>query len=82
MTARTDRTDAGANAIQWTCLGSAEQRWRFAPNGDGHSLVDVNSGLCLSWLAFIVGDAHRWPCNGSYLQRWYFRPLLRFRVGV
>ncbi|MER7482535.1 RICIN domain-containing protein [Streptomyces sp. NPDC126510] len=39
----------GANVIQWTDLGGANQNWRFVPVGDGsYEIVSRNSALLMS----------------------------------
>ncbi|MEV7547429.1 RICIN domain-containing protein, partial [Streptomyces sp. NPDC089915] len=57
---------------QWSCNGSPTQSWRWrAQPGGGWSLVNANSGKCLSIRG--QGDgalAVQQPCDGSPLQTW------------
>jgi hypothetical protein len=64
----------GTNAIQWSCNGGDNQRWRLVASGGGYSeLVARDSGKCLD----IEGgsdldgaNAIQWSCNGGDNQRW------------
>ncbi|WFE65389.1 alpha-galactosidase [Micromonospora sp. WMMD714] len=69
-------TTDGANVVQWTANGQANQRWRFSDAGGGWStVVSVNSGKCLDVYggAGTTTDGARvvqWTCNGGTNQQW------------
>ncbi|WP_405787240.1 RICIN domain-containing protein [Streptomyces sp. NBC_00029] len=70
---RRDSVEDGATANQWTCNNSPTQSWRFQPvAGGGWSLVNANSGKCLTIRD--QGDgalASQWPCDNSPAQTWH-----------
>ncbi|MBW3363087.1 RICIN domain-containing protein [Streptomyces sp. 09ZI22] len=70
---RHDSLQTGATANQWTCNNSATQNWRRqARKGGGWSLINANSGKCLS--IRVPGDgalADQQPCDGSTSQTWH-----------
>lgn len=69
-------TADGADVVQWTANGQANQRWRFSDAGGGYStVVSVNSGKCLDVYggASATADGTRvtqWTCNGGTNQQW------------
>lgn len=66
----------GANVVQWSANGQANQRWRVQAVGDGyHQIVSVNSGKCLDVYGGTgaTGDGVRvaqWTCHGGANQQW------------
>jgi glucose/arabinose dehydrogenase len=70
---------SGADVIQWTCHGGANQRWVFAHVGSGiYEIRASHSNLCLG----VVGnsatdgaDVVQLTCNASSGQRWLVRPV-------
>lgn len=69
-------TADGANVVQWSANGQANQRWRFQATADGyHQVVSASSGKCLDVYggAGATGDGVRvvqWTCNGGTNQQW------------
>ncbi|MFE9566794.1 RICIN domain-containing protein [Streptomyces sp. NPDC006487] len=71
---RGDSVETGATANQWTCNHApSSQNWNWQPAaGGGWSLVNANSGKCLS--VRLPGDgvlADQQPCDGTPFQTWY-----------
>lgn len=67
-------TADGANAVQWTANGSADQSWRFATLANGNlSIVDRNSGKSLGIYQASTAtgaQAVQWTANTSADQQW------------
>lgn len=69
-------TADGANVVQWTANGQANQRWQFRDAGVGYvTIVSVNSGKCLDVYGGTgaTGDGVRvvqWACHGGTNQQW------------
>ncbi|MFF3438804.1 RICIN domain-containing protein [Streptosporangium sp. NPDC002721] len=69
-------TTDGADIVQWTANGQANQRWRFQDAGGGHyTVTSVSSGKCLDVYggATATADGARvvqWTCNGGTNQQW------------
>jgi hypothetical protein len=69
-------TSDGANVVQWTANGQANQRWQFRDASGGHyAVVSVNSGRCLDVYGGTNATADgtrvvQWACNGGTNQQW------------
>ncbi|MEU0551404.1 RICIN domain-containing protein [Micromonospora sp. NPDC005979] len=69
-------TTDGADIVQWSANGQANQRWRFQDAGSGYqTVVSVHSGKCLDVYggASATADGVRvtqWTCNGGTNQQW------------
>jgi alpha-galactosidase len=74
-------TSDGADVVQWTANGQANQRWRFQDAGGGYfQVVSVNSGKCLDVFggAGATADGVRvaqWTCNAGTNQQWRIQDL-------
>ncbi|GAB4085678.1 ricin-type beta-trefoil lectin domain protein [Myceligenerans cantabricum] len=70
-------TEPGAEIIQYTCHGGANQRWALTDLGNGyHRVVNQGSGLCLDVDGASTADGARaiqWTCNGGTNQQWALR---------
>jgi hypothetical protein len=67
-------TSAGANLVQWSSNGSADQQWSLVAVGNGYyNLVNRNSGLVagVSSSSTSAGaNIVQWSSNGSADQQW------------
>ncbi|MGC4773265.1 RICIN domain-containing protein [Micromonospora sp. DT44] len=69
-------TTDGADIVQWSANGQANQRWRFQDAGGGYqTVVSAHSGKCLDVYggASATADGVRvtqWTCNGGTNQQW------------
>ncbi|MEU3164796.1 alpha-galactosidase [Streptosporangium sp. NPDC006930] len=72
-------TTDGANIVQWTANGQANQRWRFQDAGGGYyTVTSVSSGKCLDVYGGATATANgarvvQWACNGGTNQQWRFQ---------
>ncbi|WP_182905022.1 RICIN domain-containing protein [Microbispora sp. H13382] len=66
----------GTRVQQWTCRGTANQRWIARPVVSGNNwvkLVNQQSGLCLDVTDLNYAQNTRlqvWSCAGNWNQRW------------
>jgi hypothetical protein len=65
----------GARAIQWTCNGDTDQKWKLQWSADGshHLIINVNSGLCLTVQAASMSNGAaitQWTCTYKPEQYW------------
>jgi uncharacterized repeat protein (TIGR03803 family) len=71
-------TDAGAQAIQWTCHGGANQQWRLEPAGGGaYRIIARHSGQALDVYGASLDDVApiiQWPVHGGDNQAWTLEP--------
>lgn len=68
-------TEAGANVQQWTCNGSAAQRWTISRDGDVVTLRSAVSGMCLTVARGSTTpgtNVEQQPCGGAG-QEWKLR---------
>jgi hypothetical protein len=67
-------TADGADVIQWTWNGGANQQWSFNDAGSGYfTIVNRNSGKCLDVYGQSSADGadvDQWACNGGQNQQW------------
>ncbi|KUO16207.1 RICIN domain-containing protein [Streptomyces dysideae] len=67
-------TADGAEVIQWTCNGHANQRWRLQGTGDGYyRLVAQHSAKCLDVTSASTANGAgiiQYACNGGANQQW------------
>ena len=64
-------TAPGAGVIQWYGHGGANQRWNFVEQADGsETIVNQNSGQCLTTDGVAGHQLFQWPCNGGGRQEW------------
>ncbi|MFC6018249.1 RICIN domain-containing protein [Plantactinospora solaniradicis] len=74
-------TADGADVVQWTANGQANQQWRFRDAGGGyHQVVSANSGKCLDVYGGVgaTGDGVRvtqWTCGTATNQQWRIQDL-------
>ncbi|WP_201846113.1 RICIN domain-containing protein [Myceligenerans indicum] len=70
-------TSAGAEIIQYTCHGGANQQWVLNDLGNGyHQIVNQGSRLCLDVDGASTANgaqAIQWTCNGGTNQQWEVR---------
>ena len=70
-------TADGAEAIQWTCHGGANQQWELQDAGGGyHRIVSQASGKCLDVNGASTADGARiiqWTCGSGTNQQWQLR---------
>ncbi|WP_436499853.1 family 20 glycosylhydrolase [Actinokineospora sp. HUAS TT18] len=65
--------DPGAPIIQWTCTGSANQKWTLVPTNTGHSIVSKSSGLAITPASSANGAKLTQQTNaGTASQSWTF----------
>ena len=71
-------TADGADVVQWTNLGGANQQWRFVATGDGYyRVLNRHSGKALevyAWSTANGGDAVQWTDLGGANQQWTLVP--------
>ena len=67
-------TADGADVVQWTNLGGANQQWRFVATGDGYyRVLNRHSGKALevyAWSTANGGDVVQWANLGGANQQW------------
>ncbi|WP_081687345.1 RICIN domain-containing protein [Glycomyces tenuis] len=67
-------TEAGAEVVQWTCNGQANQDWQLTDLGNGyHAIRNSYSDLCLddyNWGTEPGAEVVQWTCNGLEVQQW------------
>jgi hypothetical protein len=67
----------GAQTIQWTCHGGANQQWELQDAGGGyHRIVSQASGKCLDVDARSTADGAgiiQWTCGTGANQQWQLR---------
>jgi hypothetical protein len=64
-------TANGARVIQWYGSFAANQRWNFVDQGDGtETIVNQNSGKCLTTDGVAGHQLYQFTCAGSPLQKW------------
>lgn len=64
-------TDNGAGVIQWYSHFGANQRWNFVDQGNGtETIVNQNSGKCLTTDGVAGDQLYQFTCVGSPLQKW------------
>ncbi|GAB3162267.1 glycoside hydrolase N-terminal domain-containing protein [Myceligenerans halotolerans] len=72
-------TDPGAEVIQYTCHGGANQQWQLNDLGNGyHQVVNQGSGLCLDVDGASTENGARviqWTCHGGTNQQWELRDV-------
>jgi hypothetical protein len=70
-------TADGAEVIQWTCHGGANQQWELQDAGGGyHRIVSTASGKCLDVDARSTADGAQviqWTCGTGTNQQWQLR---------
>src|SRR5690348_14391875 len=61
----------GACVIQWYATGAGNQRWNLVDQGDGtETVVNQNSGKCLTTDGVAGHQLYQFTCVGSPLQKW------------
>lgn len=74
-------TADGADVLQWSWNGGANQQWQFQDAGAGYSrVVNRNSGRCLDVSAGSTADGAdviQWACGGGANQQWRVVPVGR-----
>ena len=74
-------TADGADVVQWTANGQANQRWRFQDAGAGYyTVISASSGKCLDVYGGAGAGADgvrvvQWTCNGGTNQQWRLQDL-------
>lgn len=73
-------TSNGAEVIQWSCDGGAEQSWNFVPGPgtDQYTLHNSNSGQCLAIGGSSTAVGHgaiQWPCDGLSDELWEYNQI-------
>jgi ricin-type beta-trefoil lectin protein len=64
-------TANGAGVIQWYGNFAGNQRWNVVDQGDGtETIVNQNSGKCLTTDGVAGHQLYQFSCVGSPLQRW------------
>jgi hypothetical protein len=64
-------TANGAGVIQWYGTFGSNQRWNFVDQGDGtETIVNQNSGKCLTTDGVAGDQLYQFPCVGMASQRW------------
>jgi Ricin-type beta-trefoil lectin domain-like len=64
-------TDNGAGVIQWYGSFAGNQRWNLVDQGDGtETIVNQNSGKCLTTDGVAGHQLYQFTCVGSPLQKW------------
>jgi Ricin-type beta-trefoil lectin domain len=72
-------TTSGAGVVQWTCIGSSNQRLQARPTTNGRvHLVFAHSGYCLNPVnrSSLAGARMvQWPCSGDSDTQWLAREV-------
>ena len=64
-------TANGAGVVQWYGHGGGNQRWNLVDQGDGtETVVNQNSGKCLTTDGVAGHQLYQFTCVGSPLQKW------------
>jgi hypothetical protein len=60
-----------AGVIQWYESFAGDSRWNLVDQGDGtETIVNQNSGKCLTTVGVPGHQLYQSPCSGSALQKW------------